>query len=211
MAVEEESLFDVTAETVDANLIFFGIDNAGKSTLVQMLKNDRIVSQQPTLHPSQEEIIIDKVRFRAFDLAGHETGRRLWHEYFGIASAIFFLVDAADRTRFPEAAEEIQKLVSAPALEAVPIAVLGMKTDLGDAASEDEFREGVGLKASALPSGRPVDVFMCSIVDRRGYGDAIRWLSQYVLERRVVVASAGAATSANKDAPAAQEEDDLMV
>merc|ERR1719379_1038212 len=121
MAIKEGS-DPVPADVVDATLIFFGLDNAGKSTIMQILANDRMVVQQPTLHPSALEIVIGKIRFKAFDLAGHETGRRLWKEYLAIASAVFFLVDAADHSRFPEAAEELQDLLSAKQLQETPIA-----------------------------------------------------------------------------------------
>lgn len=180
----------VTPDVVDATLIFFGLDNAGKSTIMQILANDRQVVQQPTLHPSALEVVIGKVRFKAFDLAGHETGRRLWNEYFAIANAVFFLVDAADRSRFPEAAEELRMLLSEKALQAIPIAVLGMKTDLKDAASEEEFCIAMGLLCP--DHSEKVKVFMCSTIEMTAcqrIGEAVLWLSADILEHQVRIPS----------------------
>lgn len=204
----QESVEPATADAVqDATLIFFGLDNAGKSTIMQVLTNDRIVAQQPTLHPSALQIVLNRIRFKAFDLAGHETGRRLWKEYFPIASAVCFLVDAADHSRFPEAAEELAGLRSEQMLQDVPIAVLGMKIDIAGAASADEFCKAMGLPQKVLSSSPTAEglamfpskvstdnmatdnikVFMCSVVEMEGchrIGEAINWLSEHILQHR---------------------------
>merc|ERR1719223_2686358 len=86
--------------------------------------------------------MIRNIRFRTFDLGGHETARRIWKDYYATVNGVIFLVDAADRTRFAEAREELHMLLDEPSLRDVPIAVLGNKIDIAVAASEHEVRQG---------------------------------------------------------------------
>jgi GTP-binding protein SAR1 len=117
-----------------------------------------------------------------------------------------YLVDAKDLERFPESKAELDALLSMEELSRVPFLVLGNKIDHPDAVSEDELRHQLGLYQTTgkgkvpLEGIRPVELFMCSVVMRQGmfslhlfffwrykvglmlvgYGEGIRWLSQYV-------------------------------
>merc|ERR1712039_90381 len=123
-----------------AKILFLGLDNAGKTTLLHMLKDDRIATHIPTVHPHMEELLIKNIQFKAWDLGGHETARKLWKDYLATVDGIIFIVDAADSARFPEAHEELKQLLSDDALVDVPFVVLGNKIDRKEAASEDELR-----------------------------------------------------------------------
>mmetsp|Transcript_112721 Transcript_112721/g.218433 ORF Transcript_112721/g.218433 Transcript_112721/m.218433 type:complete len:195 (+) Transcript_112721:114-698(+) len=169
-----------------AKILFLGLDNAGKSTLLYLLKHGTLAALQPTLNPHLEELQMDQVKFQAWDLGGHETARRLWRDYAPAVNGIVFIVDAADRTRFEEVKEELGKLLSDPCFADVPVAVLGNKIDIPVAASEHELRVGIGLPKHMTVSKeeargravRPVELFMASVVKKMGYKEAFQWLSR---------------------------------
>jgi len=86
----------------NANIVFLGLDNAGKSTLLYMLQNDRFTQTDSTMHPHQAEVLIGNIRFNSYDLGGHQAARKTWENYIESVDGIIFMVDAADRERLPE-------------------------------------------------------------------------------------------------------------
>ncbi|XP_076836937.1 small COPII coat GTPase SAR1B isoform X2 [Brachyhypopomus gauderio] len=148
-------------------LVFLGLDNAGKTTLLHMLKDDRLGQHVPTLHPTSEELTIAGMTFTTFDLGGH----------------------AQDHSRLAESKTELDALMTDETIGNVPILILGNKIDKPEAISEEKLRELFGLYGQTTGKGnvplkelntRPLEVFMCSVLKRQGYGEGFRWLSQYI-------------------------------
>eukprot|EP00035_Acanthoeca_spectabilis_P033561 m.24291 g.24291 ORF g.24291 m.24291 type:complete len:195 (+) comp6055_c0_seq1:257-841(+) len=170
-------------------LVFLGVDDSGKTTLLHMLKSDHIVQPHPTLHPNSEELAIGGMTFTTYDLGGHLQARRVWMNYFPVVDAIVFLVDAAHPKRFPEVKQELDELLADEQIAQLPVLILGNKIDKRGAVAEGELIAALGLEGQLTGKNglsaeelrvRPLELFMCSVKRRAGYGDGFRWLANYM-------------------------------
>lgn len=87
--------------------------------------------------------------------------------------ALAGLTNGSTNTKQPKS------LLSMEALSLIPFLILGNKIDLKDAVSEEEIRNRLGLlqttgkNKTVLKNIRPIEVFMCSVLMRQGYGEGM--------------------------------------
>ncbi|KAK2873216.1 hypothetical protein Q8A67_023113 [Cirrhinus molitorella] len=192
MAVLKEELEDKLNEESLAEglykksgrLVFLGLDNVGKTTLLHMLNDHRLGLHVPIFDPTSELLTISGLTFSSCDLTRRERKTVLPD-----VNGIVFLVDCADHSRLAESRAELDALMTDEAIGNVPILILGNKIDKPEAVSEDRLRKILGLYGQTTGKDaaavielktRALEVFMCSVMERRGYGEALRWLSHYI-------------------------------
>lgn len=84
-----------------------------------------------------------------------------------------FIVDSADREALPVAREELKLLLEKPALEGIPLLVLGNKSDLPNKLSVDELIDALNLKAV---SHREVSCYGISAKEETNLDAVLQWL-----------------------------------
>ena len=163
-------------------IVILGLDNAGKTTLLGRFATD----QAP---PNNEELDLGGIKLKTIDVGGHVEARRLWKDCFTKVDGVVFIFDAANLARFDEAKHELDVLLQTEELLKTPFVILANKIDLPQTPSENDLKNAMGIsglttgktaKVSKESGVRPLEVFPCSVIKRVGYGDAARWLSQYL-------------------------------
>jgi ADP-ribosylation factor related protein 1 len=93
------------------NVLILGLDNAGKSTLLEMIKSlySTTLFQPENIRPTVGQNIgritvgeTVKLILAFWDLGGQEGLRKIWEEYYRESDALIFVVDATDKNRIEE-------------------------------------------------------------------------------------------------------------
>ena len=65
-----------------ATIVFLGLDNAGKSSLLHVLETGRFTQTDSTGHAHSIDVVIGNITFNSYDLGGHKIARKTWQNYY---------------------------------------------------------------------------------------------------------------------------------
>jgi len=148
----------------DANILVVGLDNSGKSTIINYLKPKQLAASQivPTVGFRVDKIksyhsrsvlnsniqfpslarLDDRLNLTAFDMAGQSRYRSLWERYYVDCHGVIFVIDSCDSMRMAVAANELHLMIQHPEMMAnsIPILILANKCDLPNARTVDQVK-----------------------------------------------------------------------
>ncbi|XP_065891064.1 small COPII coat GTPase SAR1-like [Dysidea avara] len=170
-------------------LVFTGLDNSGKTTLLYLLSEQIEPSyyRRNNMYREAAQLTLGDVCYSIYELSS-ACGVKKWKDQFDTLDGIVYFIDTTDRDRFEESKQELDSLLCHEQIAKVPILVLANKIDRPCVASEEEIKQVFGLQQLTTGKGnvplselqtRPLEVFICSVLKRHGYAEGFKWLDQY--------------------------------
>lgn len=162
---------------VKRRLLFIGLDNAGKTTILKAMSDESPASVAPTRGFNVKQIVRDNVEFNIWDIGGQQALRAYWKGYYDKINGIVWVIDSADGRRLEENGYELAALLEEEKLAGVPILILANKQDLATAEPPDEITMKLGLHEIR---NRNWQIQGCSALTKAGLDDALSWLKKAV-------------------------------
>ncbi|KAI8620522.1 ADP-ribosylation factor family-domain-containing protein [Chytriomyces sp. MP71] len=176
-------LYDLYNRKEDYYVIILGLDNAGKTTLLERIKSTYSAKEipihadkiAPTVGLNIGTIDLNATCINFWDLGGQQELRRLWKKYYSESHAVLFVCDASDLDRIEEARATFETIIATEELEGVPMLLLANKSDKPGAISVAHLKEIFNPVAAKL-GARDSKVLSVSALEGTGVREAMDWL-----------------------------------
>ena len=154
------------------HLVFLGLDNAGKTSIINFIITGFMTHTIPTHGMSIEVIKLSRLELKLYDIGGQKVFRDyMWNNIIFPDMSLVFVIDANDRTRFYEAKLAFWDILNR-FVPVKPILILINKQDLKDPLNKMEVHDLLELeRISELNIG----IFETSVPKGIGISDAIQW------------------------------------
>ncbi|EFX86847.1 hypothetical protein DAPPUDRAFT_43340 [Daphnia pulex] len=173
----------------EANILIVGLDNSGKSTVVQYFQSGgkRTEVTVPTIGFKVEKFQNAGLTLTAFDMSGQSKYRSLWERYYSDCHGVIFVIDSSDTMRMAVASNELLLMIQHPEMvknrstttTGVPILILANKSDLQVAIPIGQIRAELGLDEI---NTHPIHLEASNALTGVGLHAGLEWLSDQIIK-----------------------------
>lgn len=177
-----------SSSATKANVVVCGLDNSGKSTILNTLKPDADRSQviSATIGYNVETFQMGKVKFTAFDMGGAKKFRDLWNAYYKSVDGIIFVIDSSDALRLCVVKDELEEMLEHEDIKdrPIPLLIFANKMDVPDAKTPAEIVQMLDLYCASKTGSRPFNIFASNALKGVGLTEGMNWLQDNILQQQ---------------------------
>ena len=157
-------------------LCLVGLENSGKTTLLNVLSVGAPLETMPTIGLVVKMFQKEGVTMKLWDLGGQARFRAEWNRYTQGCDCIVFCVDAHDYGRVATSKQELHKLLEDNSLNGLPVLIALNKIDLDPHMSQEEAVRD--LELSNLVNN-PWVVSPISALKKQNIDEVVNWLVKH--------------------------------
>ena len=171
-----QKMKDLFGGSKKLEMCLVGLENSGKTTLLQVLAAGHAAETFPTVGLNVKMVRKQGVQLKVWDLGGQERFRSEWGRYTQGCDCIIFCVDAHDFGRIELAKKELRNLLQDTALHGLPLLVCLNKIDLQPHMSKEEAIRDMSLSSI---TENPWLVIPISALRQTNINDVVDWLVRH--------------------------------
>lgn len=168
-----KKLFGVKVE--EGKVLFLGLDNAGKTTILKQLTDEDITVVSPTQGFHIRSLLHQGFKLNVWDAGGQQKLRPYWRNYFESTDALVYVVDSADKDRLIDSRDELSFILEEEKMVGVPMLVLANKQDMQHALPTHKIAQSLNL---GLLRERDWQIYSCSAKSGDGLQESMAWILQ---------------------------------
>jgi len=179
MGILQRLLDAIGLSKPQCKVLTVGLDNSGKSTVIQHLKPKQQAVKEitPTVGFNVEQFSRSSINFTVFDMSGAGKYRNLWEHYYKDAQAIIFVIDCSDKLRMCVVKEELQAMLNHPETKGIPTLFFANKIDISDHLNPVECVQYLDLDSV---KDRPWHITPSNALSGYGLDDGVAWISDHL-------------------------------
>lgn len=170
----------VSIQKNTAKLFVFGLDRAGKTTLLNRIKDSVFIQTAPTLNVNILQILLNNLQIVCFDVAGQKRFRGSWRKFMDATNGLIFVIDSSDFQRIDEAREELLRVLEYEEAKGLPLLILSNKIDLSSHVTPQDIIRGLHLKELR---DRDYNLIETSALNNIGVQEGFSWIAKQILNK----------------------------
>nr|CAH7738610.1 unnamed protein product [Callosobruchus chinensis] len=144
-------------------MIYRGLDNAGKTTILKRFNGEPINTISPTLGFNIKTLEHRGFKLNMWDVGGQKSLRSYWRNYFECTDGLIWVVDSADKR-----------------LSGATLLIFANKQDLPGACNKEELRDILELDAIKTHHWK---IISCSAVTGENLLEGMDWIIDDIAAR----------------------------